>query len=111
MTTVSPFARSSGFDEPLLGGREQTVSDCSRYVAVRNICTHRLRVLSDRGDVQRAGELPGDRGAQSPDTRCVTRLCISAAVPGSLTRGAVGWLGGRLWPEDVHRLRDRVQGA
>ena len=26
MTTVSPFARSSVFDEPRLGGREQTVS-------------------------------------------------------------------------------------
>ena len=25
MTTVSPFARSSVFDEPRLGGREQTV--------------------------------------------------------------------------------------
>jgi sorting nexin-3/12 len=25
MTTVSPFARSSAFDEPRLSGREQTV--------------------------------------------------------------------------------------
>lgn len=25
MATVSPFARSSAFDGPLLGGREQTV--------------------------------------------------------------------------------------
>ena len=28
MATVSPFARSSVFDEPRLGGREQTVSRC-----------------------------------------------------------------------------------
>ncbi|THH03567.1 hypothetical protein EW146_g10323 [Bondarzewia mesenterica] len=27
MTTVSPFARSSAFDEPRLGGREQTIEE------------------------------------------------------------------------------------
>lgn len=26
MTTVSPFARSSAFEEPIIGGRAQTVS-------------------------------------------------------------------------------------
>jgi len=31
MTTVSPFARSSAFDEPRLGGREQTVSPSCFY--------------------------------------------------------------------------------
>ena len=32
-TTVSPFARASVFDEPRLGGREQTVSDLHVFFA------------------------------------------------------------------------------
>ena len=75
MTTVSPFARSSVFDEPRLGGREQTVSAllCS---AVR---TRPDAESTDRGDVQRPGELPGDRGAESADARWATRARRSSA--------------------------------
>lgn len=72
MTTVSPFARASVFDEPRVTGREQTVSqfhtqtyrfpDHKRqqaslpawiYVFV-SVC------VTDRGNVQRAGEFLGD---------------------------------------------------
>ena len=67
MTTVSPFARSSVFDEPRLGGREQTVSRPSLLRSAQR--TWPDAESTDRGDVQRPGELPGDRGAQSSDAR------------------------------------------
>ncbi len=58
MTTVSPFARASVFDEPRLGGREQSVS---ALLPVRRSLEPRvIRHNADRGDVQRPGELPRD---------------------------------------------------
>ncbi len=35
MTTVSPFARSSAFDDTRIPGREQTVSLSLQFVALR----------------------------------------------------------------------------
>ena len=48
MTTVSPFARSSAFDEPRLSGREQTVC-----IKIRDLSTRfKLRCFPlDRGNV------------------------------------------------------------
>jgi len=46
MTTVSPFARSSAFDEPRLSGREQTIEEMYSVpesfleIEVRNPQTH-----------------------------------------------------------------------
>lgn len=59
MTAVSPFARSSVFDEPRLGGREQTVSISIKSHSLRAIKTNRTPiVLADRGNVQCTRKLP-----------------------------------------------------
>lgn len=67
MTTPSPFARSSLFDEQRIpGGREQTVSFLpTRTLSVRrtsdvNRFSTFFSLATDRGDVQRSGKFLGD---------------------------------------------------
>jgi hypothetical protein len=60
MTTVSPFARSSVFEEPRIGGREQTVGIPPFYHFGDDPSTRTGLVVIDRGNVQRSRELPRD---------------------------------------------------
>jgi len=67
MTTPSPFARSSLFDEQRMpGGRQQTVSFLSMQILsaqgtndVNRFSTF-FSLVTDRGDVQRPGKFLGD---------------------------------------------------
>ncbi len=48
MTTVSPFARSSAFEEPRLAGREQTVRIKILNILIDSFSTEMLYVLPVR---------------------------------------------------------------
>ena len=118
MTTVSPFARSSVFDEPLLGGREQTVSApavlCVGLVLIAGAPRRprppaRAVARCGCGQIEEMYSVPEsflEIEVRNPQTHGA----CSRAWLGSLGRGSCG-AAGRVRAEDVHRLRDRVQGA
>ena len=104
MTAVSPFARSSAFEEPRLQGREQTV--CQSLLPLLNPTKCRLTQIEEMYSVP---ESFLEIEVRNPQTHGAHSSHASVLISSSPSRASHASRH-RFWPQDVHRLRNCMQG-